>query len=141
MRKLKTIKAACLDQIPPRLMKDSANVISKPLADITNLSISQGCVPRDWKIARVIPIFKGGKTSEMDNYRPISILSTASKVMENAVHSQLRLFLKTHTILSPFECGFRKGHSTEFAAISLTDNIRQGMDQGLLTGSVFIRLS
>ena len=71
LRKLKTSKAVGLDQMPSRLMKDSARVISKPLTFIMNLSISQGCVPQDWKMARVIPLFKGGKKTEMNSYRPI----------------------------------------------------------------------
>ena len=72
--------------MPSRLMKDSARVISKPLTFIMNVSISQGCVPQDWKIPGVIPLFKGGKKTEMDNYRPSSILPTASKILERAIH-------------------------------------------------------
>ncbi len=69
-------------------MKDSASVISKPLAVIMNLSISQGRIPCDLKIARVLPLFKGGKKCDMDNYRPISILPLTSKILERAsVHS------------------------------------------------------
>ena len=74
----------------------------------------------------------------MDNYRPISILPTVSKLLERAVHHQLYQYLREHNILSPFQCGFRKCHSTEFAALSLADTIRRNMDQGMLTGAVFI---
>ena len=76
----------------------------------------------------------------MDNYRPISVLPVASKLLERAVHRQLYQFLSKHQILSPFQCGFRKNHSTESAAISFTDSIRREIDQGLLTGAVFIDL-
>ena len=75
---------------------------------------------------------------EMDNYRPISILPTVSKLLERAVHHQLYQYLHEHNILSPFQCGFRKCHSTKFAALSLADTIRRNMDQGMLTGAVFI---
>ena len=74
----------------------------------------------------------------MDNYRPISILPTVSKLLERAVHHQLYQYLREHNILSPFQCGFRKCHSTEFAALSLADTIRRNMDQGMLTSAVFI---
>ena len=74
----------------------------------------------------------------MDNYRPISILPTVSKLLERAVHHQLYQYLREHNILSPFQCGFWKCHSTEFAALSLADTIRRNMDQGMLTGAVFI---
>ena len=141
LRKLKTSKAVGLDQMRSRLMKDSAREISKPLAFIMNLSISQGCVPQEWKIARVIPLFKGGKKTEMDNYRPIyiSILPTASKILERAIHTQFCRFLSMNN-LSASQCGFRKGYSTEHAVITLTDHIRRSMNQGMLTGSVFIDL-
>ena len=140
LRKLKTSKAVGLDQIPSRLLKDSASVISKPLAAIMNLSISQGRIPCDWKIARVLSLFKGGKKCNMDNYRTISILPTVSKILERAIHTQLCRFLTANNILSSSQCGFRKGYSTEHAVIALTDHIRRGMDQGLITGSVFIDL-
>ena len=68
----------------------------------------------------------------MDKYGPIS------KLLERAVHHQLYQYLREHNILSPFQCGFRKCHSTKFAALSLADTIRRNMDQGMLTGAVFI---
>ena len=74
----------------------------------------------------------------MDNYRPISIIPTVSKLLERAVHHQLYQYLREHNILSPFQCGFRKCHSTKFAALSLADTIRRNMDQRMLTGAVFI---
>ena len=76
----------------------------------------------------------------MDNYRPISVLPTISKVLERVVHTQLYDFLAKEKLLSPYQCGFRKGHSTELAVLSFTDSIRRSMDQGLLTGAVFIDL-
>ena len=76
----------------------------------------------------------------MDNYCPISLLPVLSKVLERAVHFQLYNYLQQHKILSPYQCGFRKCHSTEFAALSFSDNIRRNMDQGQLTGAVFIDL-
>lgn len=76
----------------------------------------------------------------MDNYRPISILPTTSKFLEKAVHAQLYdyLIISQHKILSPYQCGFRKAHSTGTAALSFADTIRKNIDQGLMTGAVFI---
>ena len=76
----------------------------------------------------------------MDDYRPISVLPVVSKVLERVVHHQLHSFLSEHKLLSPFQCGFRRNHSTEFAAIAFLDYIRRGMDLGLLTRAVFIDL-
>ena len=140
LRSVKSGKAVGLDRIPARLLKDSADIVVKPVTFIINTSLCSGKVPCDWKSARVIPLFKEGKADEMDNYRPISILHVLSKVLERAVHIQLYKYLQQNKILSPYLCGFRKCHWTEFAALSFSDNIRRNMDQGQLTGAVFIDL-
>ena len=140
LKSLKTNKASGLDQLSPRLMKDSSSLIAKPLALIMNYSIAQGSVPLDWKASKVSPLYKGGKAYDMDNYRPISVLCISSKIFERAIHSQLCGFLEKNKLLSPYQCGFRKRYSTELATISLSDSILRSMDQGTLTGSVFIDL-
>ena len=103
LRDLKTGKAAGLDNIPPRLLKDAADIVATPLTIIINASLRQGRVPDDWKSARVIPLFKKGKTENLDNYRPISILPTASKLLERIVHKQVGDYLREHNILSPYQ--------------------------------------
>ena len=138
LRGLKTGKAVGLDNIPPRLLKDSACIVATPLTTIINASLRQGIVPDDWKSARVTPLFKKGKVEDLDSYRPISVLPIVSKLLERAVHTQLGEYLKEHNILSPYQCGFRKAHSTEFAALSLADTIRRNIEQGQLTGALFI---
>ena len=116
----------------------TADIVVTPLTIIINASLRQGRVPDDWKSARVILLFKKGKTENLDNYRPISILLTVSKLLERAVHKQVGDYLREHNILSPYQCGFRKHHSTEFSALSLADTIRRNIEQGQLTGAVFI---
>ena len=128
-----------MDRIPARLLKDSGDIVVKPVTFIINTSLRTAKVPCDWKSA-VIPLFKKGKADEMDSYRPISILPVLSKVVEQVVHIQMYGYLQQNKILSPYQCGFRKCHSTEFAALSFSDNIRRNMDQGQLTGAVFIDL-
>ena len=78
LRQLKTSKANGLNGISPRLLKDAAEVISKPLTQIINASLSQGIVPQEWNQTRVTPLFKRVST-DMDNYRPISFLPVASR--------------------------------------------------------------
>ena len=140
LRGLKAGKAVGLDNIPARLLKDAADIVTRPLTIIINALLQSGRVPDDWKAARVIPLFKKGKAEDMDNYRPISILPVLSKILERAVHRQLYHYLQQHNILSPYQCGFRKCHSTEFAALSFADTICRNIDQGQLTGAVFIDL-
>ena len=63
-----------------------APTIASPLTRIINISLSEGVVPQEWKRARVTPLFKKGVATDMDNYRPISVLPAASKVLERVVH-------------------------------------------------------
>ena len=140
LRGLKAGKAVGLDNIPARLLIDSVEIIAKPLSVIFNASLQSGQVPAEFKAARVVPLFKKGKAEDMDNYRPISILPILSKVLERVVHQQVYHYLQSNKILNPFQCGFRKCHSAEFAALSFADTIRRNIDQGQLTRAVFIDL-
>jgi len=73
LRQLKTNKSGGLDGISLRLLKDAAEVMSKPLTQIINASLSQGIVPHKWKHTRVTPLFKKGVSTNFDNYRPIYV--------------------------------------------------------------------
>lgn len=90
-----------MDRIPARLLKDSPDIVVNPVTFIINTSLRNAKVPCDWKSARFITLFKKRKADEMDNYRPISILSVLSKVLERAVHIQLYKYLQQNKILSP----------------------------------------
>ena len=94
----------------------------------------------NWKVAPVIPLFKDEKAEVMDNYRPISILSTFSKLLERVVHFQLYAFLTRNKIVHPYQCGFRKGYSTESAVIDFTDSIRRPNGSGKLDWNGICRL-
>ena len=138
LRLLKTSKGTGLDGIPARLLKDVAPSISAPLTAIIDLSISSAVLPEEWKYARVVPLYKDGDKKCMDNYRPISVLPVASKILERAVQIQLLQHLDTSSQLSPFQCGFRKNHSTQDAVTYFTDCIRKGIDEGCFTAAVFV---
>ena len=137
---LKRSKSPGLDNIPPGTVKDAALVITQPLFHILNLSLSTSKVLSEWKVARCVPIFKGGDTKNLDNYRPISVLPVFSKILERVVHFQLYEYLENNKLLSPYQFGFRKNRSTASAVVHITDTIRQIMDIGKLTGALFIDL-
>ena len=94
-------KASGLDKFPVKLVKIAAPYITKSLTAIFNRSISTGIFPCDWKVAKVTPIHKDGDKSDMDNYRPISVISIIAKIMEKLVHSQLYSYLERFNILQP----------------------------------------
>ena len=89
-----------------------ALTLSKPLRHIFSLSFSNGIVPQQFKIAKVVPIHKSGPKDSMDNYRPISLLCTFSKILEKIMFNRLSNFLEDNNLLSPQQFGFRKSHST-----------------------------
>ena len=97
------------DEIPCTIIKAAAPYIIPPLiCHIINLMLSQGQYIDDLKIARVTPIFKKGDPLLMDNYRPISLLPTFSKIFERVIFNRLSSFLTTNNILYDSQYGFRK---------------------------------
>ena len=141
LRTLKSTKSTGCDNLPPRLLKDSASNIASPLTHIINLSMQTGLFPSEWKSAKITPIHKSGSRSNFDNYRPISVLPAISKVMETIVHHQVMDFLNENKLLSKNQFGFRPKMSTELAAVKFIDEIRMSVDKGNLAGAVFIDLT
>ena len=74
------------------------------------------------KLAKVTPIFKQGDRGDMNNYRPISVISVIAKVFERIIFNQLSSYLSENNILSQYQCGFRFFHSTMTALLEATDN-------------------
>ncbi|KAI8518827.1 hypothetical protein Bbelb_020840 [Branchiostoma belcheri] len=135
LRMLNTSKATGLDQLNNRLLKAAADVIAPSLTDILNESLAKQEFPEDWKQARVTPIHKAGDRALPNNYRPVSILPTVSKILERAVHTQLYDYLTENNILSDRQSGFRPKHSTQSAAHLLVEKWFAAMNAGDLTGS------
>ena len=109
LKKKKTSDMYCVSVF---FISKFALTLSRPLRHIFSLSLSQGVVPQQLKIAKVIPIFKTGSKDSMDNYRPISLLPTFSKILEKIMYNRLSAYLENNNLLSPQQFGFRKAHST-----------------------------
>ena len=137
---LKNTKSVGIDNISSFILKTSAPVIVKSLTYLINKSLLEGIFPNRWKTAKIIPVFKKGDKMQPDNYRPISLLSCASKVLEKVVQKQLLNYLRINGILSVEQSGFRLKHSTCTALIKVTDEWLRALDKGEYTGSVFVDL-
>lgn len=100
------------DEIHPRVLKEVAAQIAKPLARIYQWSLSSGEVPYQWKLANICPIFKKGSRSCPENYRPVSLTSVLSKLLEKLVGKQIMEHVLTNNIVPKQQHGFLKGKST-----------------------------
>ena len=128
------------DELPPFVAKSCIEEFIEPLTFMINESLRTGICPSELKIERVVPIFKSGDPSLLTNYRPISVLSFFSKVFERIVYDYLFDFICTNNILYDYQFGFRPGHSTQQAIITLIDKITKSLDNGDIVISLFIDL-
>ena len=92
--------------IGPRLVKAVADEIADPLCYLFNLSFLTGVVPNALKIAKVIPIYKKGEKSSIENYRPISLLSVFDKILEKLMYGWLYNYLRDNNILYDYQFWF-----------------------------------
>uniref|UniRef100_A0A8C5WJ28 Reverse transcriptase domain-containing protein n=1 Tax=Leptobrachium leishanense TaxID=445787 RepID=A0A8C5WJ28_9ANUR len=126
------------DQIPAMLLKISAPAIAKPVATVINESLATGLIPKLWKTARVVPIYKSGDNTLLSNYRPISLLPVMSKILEKCLYTLLRDYYQYQNYLTPDQSGFCPNHSTTTALLKVCNDIQAGMEQGNLTGAIFL---
>ena len=136
---LKNGKAAGPFSIPMNLLKILSNLIAEPLCTIVNESFSTGIFPYDLKLAKVIPLHKKGSTDDPTNYRPISLLSIFSKIIEKLMHKRLYKFIEMHSSLNPLQFGFREKHSTLHTLVSLTESIKGSIDNMVVEYSLIYR--
>ena len=102
-------KPSPLHNYSVRILKEIKDIIAPILSHIINKSFQQGYFPTKLKLARVIPLYKGGCSENVNNYRPISILPLLSKIFERtAYNNQLYNFFEKYNILTPYQYGFRK---------------------------------
>lgn len=102
--------------------------MTKPLSFLLNLSTERGIFPESLKLARVVPIYKKGDPNDIDNHRPISILSTISKVYELNIKNQLCNFFAKFKLLSPSQHGYTSKKGTETALIEFHNRIVRSLD-------------
>ena len=126
--------------IPIKLLKIIPDLIIVPLCKIICTSFSTGVYPDALKICKVIPIHKGGPTDDLNNFRPISLLSIFDKIIEKVMHKRLYNFLEQHNILFHNQFGFRKNKSTSFALLQITERIKETIDDQKYGCGVFIDL-
>ena len=128
------------NSIATRFSKQFYKEISIPIEKLINLSFETEIFPDALKLARIIPIFKKGDLLQCNNYRPISLTSDISKIMEKLVHQRLCIFLENSNVLYDKQFGFWSKHSTTHALIEITEKIREALDKKQIACGIFIEL-
>ena len=131
LKNLKPDKSPGTDEIHPRLLKESAHSLAKPLKMLFDLSMKIAKIPAEWKVAEVRPIYKKkGKKSEPSNYRPVSLTSIVCKVAEKIVKKKLCSHIISQNILSPHQFGFVPGRSTNSQLLTTLNDWQKSLDSG-----------
>ena len=103
--------------------------------------LTTGIFPDSFKKSKITPIFKKGDSSLLINYRPTSLLPTISKIFERIIHNQMYEHFNNNNLLAAQQYGFRKLHSTEYAAVKLIDHVSKQMESGNIPCTLYIDLS
>lgn len=118
------------DGIPNILLKECANKLSPILAKVFRSSMDSGRLPQSWNEAIVTPIFKKGSRLQASNYRPISLTSNVSKIMEKIIAIQLRDFALRHSLIPASQHGFTPGRSTSTNLLLAVNDWTNRLDEG-----------
>ena len=141
IKTLKSKNTAGYDGISSKVLKLCASIISKPLTYIYNCSLINGIFPERCKLAIVRPIYKKGEQNEMKNYRPISLLTSFSKILETIMFNRLAQHFECNKILNSVQFGYRKDVHIDDAIFSLLNNTITNLDQRRCVGGIFCDLT
>jgi len=139
--KMKSKTSSGWDGISMKTVKFLATVIVKPLVHIINVMLSTGIFPKKAKIAKVVPLFKKKKKNCVDNYRPVSVLPSFSKILEKVILKRMEIFAKENNLINDNQFGFRAGSSTTCSVATLTDQLYKDMDEGKCSALISLDLS
>lgn len=137
---LKADSAPGWDNISTKFLKFVGMEVVPIIAHLANLCFKTGIFPDPLKIAIITPVHKGGGSDDINNYRPISVLTSISKIIEKLINARLLNYLNKFNIISDSQFGFRQGISTEDAVISLTSSVANHLDNGDKCLTVFLDL-
>ena len=137
IKSLKTKDSYGYDEISTQILKISAPFISPPLTFICNQILNAGIFPDRMKLSIIKPLLKKGTNNELKNYRPISLLTTFSKVIEKAIYKRLYRYLDKRKLLSNDQFGFRANLSTIHATNALINSILTALDTNKIVGGLF----
>ena len=141
LRQLPPKHSSGYDNISNVLLKEIGPCIIEILVELFNMSIQSGVFPDIMKIAEVVPLYKGKERFLESNYRPISLLTTISKLLEKIVCTRVYNFLNTTGQINPTQYGFRANHSCDNAVNHLVGKVVKNLEKKIDTVAVYLDLS
>lgn len=139
LESLDVTKATGTDGIPARILKETAAVIAPSLCSLFNKSLHTGMIPKEWKLANVVPVYKKGDKEHSENYRPISLLSIVSKTLERCVLNNIKDDLYSMVISN--QHGFLTGKSCVTNLMEALDYIGSVLDRGGQVDTLYLDMS
>ncbi|KAK4808459.1 hypothetical protein QYF61_005776 [Mycteria americana] len=129
------------DEIHPRVLKELADMLTKPLSIVYQQSWLTGEVPADWRLVNVTPILKKGRKEDLGNYRPVSLTSVPGKMMEQIILSAITQHVEDNQGIKPSQHRFRKGRSCLSNLISFYNKVTCLVDEGKAVDVVYLDFS
>lgn len=126
--KIKITKSSAIEGLTLRVLKDAFEVLLEQLALLFNTSIETGTFPDKWKMANVILLHKAQEKTNVNNYRPISLLPLPGKLLESVIYKRLYSYLENNNLLTKKQWGFRTGRSTLDASSDLVETILSNLN-------------
>ena len=140
IRNLKNKKGS-LEEIPVTILKKITDLVSPILSMLFNQSVSSSSFPDVLKTAKIVPIYKAGPKTDKNNYRPIALLPTISKIFEKLIHKRVSSFLTKFKLLYSDQYGFQSKKSTTDAILKFTDECYNALNSKKALISVYIDFS
>lgn len=138
---LKLSTSSGIDNINSKILKNTVTISSQILCHIFRQSLTSGELPLDWKIAKVIPVFKGDNKYSPRNYRPITLTCICCKLLEHIIASHIYRHLESNNFFYFNQHGFRKGLSCETQLLEFTTELHSSMNNKQQTDCVFLDFS
>ena len=138
---LKNDCAVGWDFIPAKFLELVKHILTPHLTKLIEICLIQGVFPKVLKKSLITPVHKGGLNDDVRNYRPISVLTTISKIFERVLNSRLVNLLDYNKVLSDAQFGFRSGRSTEDAVSQLIDHVALKLDGKQKCIGIFLDLA